>query len=84
MMIAPATNATAVARLRSARIATGVVFAVHGAANGTFATRIPWIRDRLGLGTGELGLALLVSLVAGFLPSRRAMRMSALSALRYE
>jgi ABC-type lipoprotein release transport system permease subunit len=31
-----------------------------------------------------MALALLVSLVAGFLPSRRAMRMSALSALRYE
>jgi ABC-type antimicrobial peptide transport system permease subunit len=36
------------------------------------------------LALGSLGLALLVSLVAGFLPSRRAMRMSALSALRYE
>ena len=36
------------------------------------------------LALGALGLALLVSLVAGFLPSRRAMRMSALSALRYE
>src|SRR5881409_3349483 len=38
----------------------------------------------LPLALGALGLALLVSLVAGFLPSRRAMRMSALSALRYE
>ncbi|HLQ04196.1 MAG TPA: FtsX-like permease family protein, partial [Verrucomicrobiae bacterium] len=36
------------------------------------------------LALGSLGLALLVSLVAGFLPSRRAMRMSALAALRYE
>jgi len=36
------------------------------------------------LALGAMGLALLVSLVAGFLPSRRAMRMSALSALRYE
>src|SRR3989454_7000124 len=36
------------------------------------------------LALGALGLALLVSLIAGFLPSRRAMRMSALSALRYE
>ena len=33
---------------------------------------------------GALGLAILVALVAGFLPARRAMRMSALSALRYE
>jgi len=38
----------------------------------------------LALALGAMGLALLVSLVAGFLPSRRAMRMSALSALRYE
>jgi putative ABC transport system permease protein len=38
----------------------------------------------LTLALSALGLALLVSLVAGFLPSRRAMRMSALSALRYE
>jgi putative ABC transport system permease protein len=37
-----------------------------------------------GLALGAIGLALVVSLVAGFLPSRRAMRMSALSALRYE
>jgi putative ABC transport system permease protein len=38
----------------------------------------------LVLALGAVGLALAVSLVAGFLPSRRAMRMSALSALRYE
>lgn len=38
----------------------------------------------LPLALTALGLALGMSLVAGFLPSRRAMRMSALSALRYE
>ena len=38
----------------------------------------------LTLALGAIGLALAVSLIAGFLPSRRAMRMSALSALRYE
>jgi putative ABC transport system permease protein len=38
----------------------------------------------LTLALGSLALALGMSLVAGFLPSRRAMRMSALSALRYE
>jgi len=38
----------------------------------------------LPLALGSLALALGMSLVAGFLPSRRAMRMSALSALRYE
>jgi len=36
------------------------------------------------LAIGSLALALAMSLVAGFLPARRAMRMSALSALRYE
>ena len=38
----------------------------------------------LPLALGSLALALGVSLIAGFLPSRRAMRMSALAALRYE
>ncbi|MDO8506707.1 MAG: ABC transporter permease [Candidatus Limnocylindria bacterium] len=38
----------------------------------------------LPLALGSLGLAVAMSLIAGFLPSRRAMRMSALSALRYE
>ncbi|MBB0246443.1 MFS transporter [Streptomyces alkaliphilus] len=36
----------------------GTVFAVHGAVTGCFATRIPWIQEHLGLGTGQLGLAL--------------------------
>jgi predicted MFS family arabinose efflux permease len=36
------------------------MFAVHGAANGSFATRIPWIRERLGLSAGALGVALLM------------------------
>src|SRR5216110_3323840 len=36
------------------------------------------------LALGALALALAVALLAGFLPARRAMRMSALSALRYE
>jgi MFS family permease len=67
MMIAPATNAAAAARLRSAHVATGVVFAVHGAANGTFATRIPWIRDRLGLSAAALGLALLMPALGALL-----------------
>ncbi|HET6506768.1 MAG TPA: MFS transporter [Baekduia sp.] len=41
------------------RMPVAVLFAVHGAANGSFATRIPWIRDRLDLDPGLLGLALL-------------------------
>ncbi|QES51125.1 MFS transporter [Streptomyces venezuelae] len=46
------------ARLRRARIAIAAVFCVHGAVTGSFATRIPWIQDHAGLGSGALGLAL--------------------------
>jgi MFS family permease len=46
-------------RVTRARIAVAAVFAVHGAVTGSFATRIPWIQDRLGLSEGALGLALL-------------------------
>ncbi|HEY4094449.1 MAG TPA: MFS transporter [Baekduia sp.] len=55
------------ASTRRARTATALVFAVHGAVAGSFATRIPWIRDRLDLGAGALGLALLVPAVGALL-----------------
>ena len=45
---------------RRGRVPVALVFAVHGAVNGSFATRIPWVRDRLGLTEAELGLALLM------------------------
>lgn len=51
-------------QVRAARVAVAVVFAAHGMASGTFATRIPWLREHLGLGTGWLGLAL-VFMTAG-------------------
>lgn len=51
-MIAPATNTTG-------RAAVTMLFVAHGAINGSFATRIPWVRDRLGLSAAALGLALL-------------------------
>lgn len=41
------------------RLAISVVFAVHGAVGGSFATRIPWIQEHVGAGPGGLGLALL-------------------------
>jgi len=63
-MIAPATN---VGEGRRAWLAVAVVFAVHGAANGSFATRIPWIREHLGLSAGALGLALLMPAVGALL-----------------
>ncbi|MBA0050844.1 MFS transporter [Streptomyces sp. AJS327] len=43
---------------RLARRAVAAVFAVHGTVSGGFATRIPWLREHLGLSPGWLGLAL--------------------------
>ncbi|MFG3256360.1 MFS transporter [Streptomyces sp. NPDC048172] len=62
-----------------ARTAVAVVFAVHGTASGTFATRIPWLREHLGLSPGWLGLAL-VFMTAG---ASAAMPLSARLAHRY-
>jgi hypothetical protein len=31
--------------LRAARVATSLIFAVHGAVTGTFAARLPWLAD---------------------------------------
>ena len=31
-----------------ARWAIAVIFAVHGCVSGSFAARIPWIKDNLG------------------------------------
>lgn len=46
--------------LRQARIATGVVFGVHGAVQGSFAAQIPWVAQHAGVGVGGLGVALLM------------------------
>jgi predicted MFS family arabinose efflux permease len=59
--------ATKIEPERRAWLAVALTFAVHGAANGSFATRIPWIRDRLGLSAGALGLALLMPAVGALL-----------------
>jgi predicted MFS family arabinose efflux permease len=45
---------------RRARVATSVIFAVHGAVTGTFAARVPWVADHVGTGAGGLGIALLM------------------------
>src|SRR2546430_16387837 len=45
------------------RWAVAGVFAVHGAAVGTFASRLPWIADRLRLGPGQLGIALTMAAI---------------------
>lgn len=49
---------TTAQRLRRARIAVALVFAVHGAVTGSFATRVPWVQDHTGVSAGQLGLAL--------------------------
>ncbi|MDX6246090.1 MAG: hypothetical protein QOE76_3813 [Frankiales bacterium] len=47
----------------SPRTAIAVVFALHGAVMGSFATRLPSLQDHLHLGSGGLGLALLMPAV---------------------
>ncbi|MEU4968023.1 MFS transporter [Streptomyces smyrnaeus] len=64
---------------RAGRVAVSIVFAVHGMASGTFATRIPWLREHLDLSPGWLGLAL-VFMTAG---ASAAMPLSAGLAHRY-
>jgi hypothetical protein len=50
-----------------ARVATSVIFAVHGAVSGTFAARVPWVADHVGVGAGGLGIALLMPGVGALL-----------------
>jgi len=52
---------------RRARVATSAIFAVHGAVTGTFAARVPWLADHVGVGAGGLGLALLMPGVGALL-----------------
>lgn len=47
------------------RRAVALVFAAHGAASGTFASRVPWIADRLHLSSGRLGIAFLMASIGG-------------------
>jgi MFS family permease len=68
--------------VRHAHIAVAVAFVAFGAVDGTWVARLPAIKDRLGLDSGQLGLVILaVSLVAtllltsaGWLASRRGSR----------
>jgi predicted MFS family arabinose efflux permease len=53
--------------VRHARVATSVVFAVHGAVVGTFAARVPWVAHHVGVGAGGLGIALLMPGVGAML-----------------
>ncbi|MDH6137200.1 MFS family permease [Kitasatospora sp. MAA4] len=53
--------------LRRARISVALVFAVHGAVAGSFATRIPAVQHALRLSPGALGLALVMPAVGASL-----------------
>lgn len=74
------------AMVRRAHLAIATTFAVHGAVQGTFATRIPWIKDHLGLSAGALGLALvcpaLGSMLTMPLAGRLMHRLGSRTALR--
>ncbi len=58
-MIAPA--------LKRARWAVALIFAVHGTVSGSFAARIPWVANNLGMQEGQLGLALLMPALGALL-----------------
>lgn len=53
--------------LSSARLATSLAFAVHGAVAGTFATRIPQIQQSLELSEGQLGAALMAPAIGALI-----------------
>src|SRR5262245_54546048 len=56
----------------SPRSSTSAVFLVHAGIAGTFAPRIPGIKADLGLGDGELGVALTAFAAGLFLGTRVA------------
>lgn len=62
--------------LRRARWAIALVFLVHGAVTGNFATRIPWIQDHTGITAGQLGLALAFPAIGASLAMPLAGRIS--------
>ncbi|GAB3835036.1 MFS transporter [Kribbella italica] len=72
--------------VRRARFAVAVVFCVHGAVTGSFATRVPWIQDHAGVSPGQLGLALafpaLGAAIAMPLAARVSHRFGSRTALR--
>lgn len=53
--------------LTRARVATSIMFVVHGSVTGTFAARLPWVSDHVGVAVGGLGVALLMPGVGALL-----------------
>ncbi len=72
--------------VRRARWAIAAIFCVHGSVTGSFATRVPWIKDHADIGAGQLGLALafpaLGAALAMPLASRISHRLGSRTALR--
>jgi MFS family permease len=62
--------------VRRARVAVAIVFCVHGAVTGSFATRVPWIQDHAGVSPGQLGLALAFPALGAALAMPLAARIS--------
>ena len=58
-MIQARRGAAAEPRLRRAALATALVFATNGFLLGSWVSRLPATRDRLGASVAELGLVLL-------------------------
>src|ERR1700755_2876757 len=69
------TTRTDLRALRPPRAAVSAVFAVHGAVTGTFAARVPWIADHVGVSVGGLGIALLMPGVGALLRMRLSGRL---------
>src|ERR1700679_854682 len=68
--------------LRMARFALGAIFFINGGAVATWASRIPAIQERLGLGTGQLGIALLSMAIGALIAMSLAGAMSTRSGSR--
>jgi MFS family permease len=54
-------------RDRQARVAVAVTFGIHGVASGSWAGRIPWVKEARHLSPGGLGLALMGAAIGGLL-----------------
>jgi MFS family permease len=54
-------------RDRQARVAVAIIFALHGVAAGSWAGRIPWVKEVRHLSSAGLGLALMGAAVGGLL-----------------
>ncbi|NDB19053.1 MAG: hypothetical protein EB027_07340 [Actinobacteria bacterium] len=72
---------------RRQTVAVGILFYVNGAVFSNWLPRVDEVRDRLGVGNGGLGIALLGGGLGGLLGAlairRILQRMSTLRALRF-